>query len=170
MSLKIYTRTGDDGTTGLFGGDRVHKDALRIEVYGTIDELNAIVGIARTHVTDTRLDTYLSTLQNQLFIAGSDLATPLQRENLSVPRIDEAFTEEWEHAIDAVENELTPLKAFILPGGHPAAATLHFARTVCRLVERRCVTLNSFDAINPAMLPYLNRLSDLLFVHAYSPN
>ena len=162
--MKIYTKKGDDGTTSLFGGERVHKDALRIEVYGTIDELNSILGIARTHHVNDMLDDYLNRLQQELFIAGSDLATPLETKNVSIPRIDHSMTEAWEHVIDAIDAQLAPLTAFILPGGNPCASMLHLARTVCRLVERRCVTLQSFSEINPAVIPYLNRLSDLLFV------
>lgn len=168
--MKIYTKTGDDGTTGLFGGVRVHKDALRIEVYGTVDELNTVIGIARAHFINETLDTFLSRIQHQLFVAGSDLATPLPAKNVSVSRITNDDTGSLEIIIDEIEAVLEPLKSFILPGGNRAAAYLHFARTVARRAERRCVTLASLDEINPAVVPFLNRLSDCLFVLARYAN
>lgn len=167
---KIYTKTGDDGTTGLFGGRRVSKDDLRIDTYGTVDELNALLGIARAQGPVADLDTLLQRLQEELFILGADLATPLDEKNLSIPRIDAAKTAELEQLIDREEKALEPLRFFILPGGHPCAAHLHHARTVCRRAERLAVRLASREPLNPAIVPYLNRLSDLLFVLARAAN
>ena len=167
---KIYTKTGDDGTTGLFGGTRVSKNSLRIESYGTVDELNSLLGVARTHFVDDLLDGHLAGLQNELFIAGADLATPLSGSKVSITRINAQHIGDLERSIDSFDGILPPLAYFILPGGHPAAAQLHFARTVCRRAERLCVSLASEEQINGMIIPYLNRLSDLLFVLARYAN
>ena len=172
--LKIYTRTGDDGDTGLFGGQRVHKDDLRVEAYGTVDELNAVLGVTRTHITfnDGDLDALLQTIQNDLFGLGSDLATPDEKDTdkgrIHITRVAPSQVAYLESQIDHYEGELPPLTNFILPGGSPFAASLHVGRVVCRRAERHCVTLARAHAetapLNPDVIRYLNRLSDLLFV------
>lgn len=169
-SKKIYTKTGDDGTTGLFGGRRVSKNILRIESYGTVDELNSILGIARTYFVNEILDQHLIKIQNELFIAGADLATPLEESKFSITRIDAQHIEGLENIIDTIDENVPPITFFILPGGHLAAAQLHFARTVCRRAERLCVSLATEEKINPFIVPYFNRLSDLLFVLARYAN
>ncbi len=168
--MKIYTKTGDDGETGLFGGPRVGKDAARIEAYGSVDELNALLGVVRTEVFSSEQDTFspaavLKRIQDELFTLGADLASP-QPSKYEVPRIAEAMTAQLEHEIDVMETSLPPLKEFILPGGTRSAATLHFARTVCRRAERRTVALARGENINKEVVRYLNRLSDHLFVLA----
>jgi len=166
--MKIYTKTGDAGETGLFGGQRVAKDALRVQAYGSADECNAVLGVARAMGLDPELDHLLAQVQNQLFVVGADLATP--GENPNIPRVSEAdvtFLEGW---IDQLEGELAPLRQFILPGGAPAAAYLHLARTVCRRAERGVVSLAQAEPVNAQVLAYLNRLSDLLFVVARVAN
>jgi cob(I)alamin adenosyltransferase len=169
--MKIYTKTGDDGQTGLFGGGRVAKDDLRIEAYGTVDELNAAIGVARAARLPADIDAILSTIQNDLFVAGAELATPAESRDKLDKRSDtlsERHIERLEAAIDRFDARLEPLAEFILPGGDPAAAALHFARTVCRRAERRVVSLqrSAADAASDAVMIYLNRLGDLLFVLA----
>src|SRR5579862_8060601 len=167
--MRIYTRTGDEGTTGLFGGGRVAKDDPRVEAYGDVDELNATLGLARAIETDPRIDEILVAVQRDLFGLGALLATPdpaKMREQLAKARIDETRITQLEGAIDDGEAELTPLRAFIIPGGSPKAATLHIARTVCRRAERRVVHLSHSVDLPPLAAIYLNRLSDLLFVLA----
>lgn len=164
MSIRIYTKTGDDGTTGLFGGSRVSKDNLRIEAYGTVDELNAVIGVVRTCVLPAQLEQQLGVISADLFTLGADLATPLDPPpTYEIPRITGDHVAELERWIDVYDAELEPLKTFILPGGTPAAAHLHVARTVCRRGERRVVALASQEDIGTAVLHYLNRLSDFLF-------
>ena len=174
MTLKIYTRTGDEGQTGLFGGGRVEKDHPRVEAYGDVDELNAALGLARAIEMMPRIDEVLVPVQRDLFAIGAILATPdLQkmREQLRKARVDEERIAELEHAIDAGEAELEPLKAFIVPGGTPKAAALHVARTVCRRAERKVVHLRHEQPEIPLLaVQYLNRLSDLLFVLARVAN
>jgi cob(I)alamin adenosyltransferase len=173
MTLKIYTKTGDQGTTGLFGGGRVSKDDPRVEAYGDVDELNAALGLARSIEMMPRVDEVLVPVQRDLFGIGALLATPdlaKMHEQLAKARIDDARLAELEAAIDACDAELEPLKAFILPGGTPKSAALHVARTVCRRAERRVIRLRH-DVELPAMVViYLNRLSDLLFVLARVAN
>jgi cob(I)alamin adenosyltransferase len=164
--MKIYTKTGDDGTTGLFGGDRVPKDAVRIEAYGTVDELNAVLGIVRCHNEDKKLDGYLHEIQNDLFNLGADLATPMKVKNEYIVRIQSKDSEKLEKWIDELDAELLPLTNFILPGGHPSASYLHLARNVCRRAERLTVSLSRNESVGSEALIYLNRLSDLLFVLA----
>jgi cob(I)alamin adenosyltransferase len=166
--MKIYTKTGDDGTTGLWGGLRVPKDALRVQAYGTVDECNAALGVARAAGLAPQLDALLTRVQNQLFVLGADMATP--GEKTSIARIGEADVAELELAIDALEASLTPLQQFILPGGTLAAAQLHQARTICRRAERDAISLAREEQVNPQALVFLNRLSDLLFVAARSAN
>ena len=174
MAGKIYTKTGDDGTTGLFGGQRVRKDHLRIEAYGTVDELNSLIGTVRSHKPILEaVDQLLNTIQGQLFVLGADLATPdrKERQNFSIPRVISDDVTCLESAIDEFEGELPPLQHFILPGGTQAGALLHVARTLARRAERLIVSLQ-FEEPEIGELPvqYVNRLSDLLFVLARSVN
>jgi cob(I)alamin adenosyltransferase len=167
MALKIYTKTGDDGQTGLFGGGRVEKDHPRVAAYGEVDELNAFIGMARAVELMPRIDEVLVPIQRDLFSIGALLATPdhdKMREQLRKARIDDERIVELERAIDACEHELEPLKSFILPGGTPKAAALHVARTVCRRAERRVVALRREVELPELVIIYLNRLSDLLFM------
>jgi len=180
MATRIYTRTGDSGHTGLFGGERVPKDDPRVEACGSVDELNTALGLARVHPEDMELDALLAVLQHELFVLGSDLATPstneVTRGRTTVHRIDSNLVHRLETVIDEYEREVPPLTNFILPGGHRLAAQLHWCRAVCRRAERRCVTLLHSDAlsgsqgVNPLTVHYLNRLSDLLFVLARVAN
>jgi cob(I)alamin adenosyltransferase len=169
MSKRIYTRTGDDGTTSLFGGERVGKGNPRIDAYGTVDEANSVVGLARAHLDGEpgadRLDPVLGDVQEELFVLGADLATPVDAKPM-VPRVKDKHVEQLEERIDTFEADLKPLKKFVLPGGSPAGATLHSARTVCRRAERLAVQAGTSIPINDEALVYLNRLSDLLFVLA----
>jgi cob(I)alamin adenosyltransferase len=170
--LKIYTRTGDTGDTGLFGGGRVQKTHPRVEAYGDVDELNAAIGLARAIELMPRIDEVLVPLQRDLFAIGALLATPdhdKMKKQLEKARIDEQRIAELEHAIDEGDRELEPLKSFIVPGGTPKAASLHVARTVCRRAERRVISLQS-EGIPPIVIIYLNRLSDLLFTLARVAN
>ncbi len=168
--MKIYTKTGDEGTTGLFGGRRVSKDAPRIEAYGDVDELNTHIGFVRSLAEiPSDIDNLLARIQRELFVLGADLATPddKERKNLEIPRVTSEFVACLEEDIDRFEAELPPLKSFILPGGGPTGSALHVARTVCRRSERRVVSLREQDrAVSSETLIYLNRLSDLLFVLA----
>jgi cob(I)alamin adenosyltransferase len=169
--LKIYTKTGDDGTTGLLGSRRVSKGDLRIEAYGTIDELNAVLGIARTYTTDPETDAFLAGLQNELFAVGSALADPDPNGPFHTVMTAE-HSARLEQRIDALEAELPRLTRFILPGGCPCAAQVHLARTVCRRAERLAVRLarQPGEHVPDALLVYLNRLSDALFVVARAVN
>ena len=165
-NMKIYTKTGDTGETGLYGGTRVSKDARRVEACGTVDELNAWIGFVRSHVQDAEIEASLHRIQNELFDVGADLATldaHPRAANLRTPRI---LTTELESEIDRFEAELPSLKNFILPGGSAAGAAIHLARTVARRAERCVVSLAQEESVNPEVLIYLNRLSDLLFVLA----
>ncbi len=164
--MKIYTKTGDKGETSLFGGERVLKDSLRIESYGTIDELNSFIGLAITEVLDKEVLNLLGKIQNMLFNVGADLATPdLERnKKLKVKRVTVDYAEEIEKAIDYFESKLTPLQNFILPGGSKAAAILHVCRTVARRAERRVIRLNNTEQVGENLIIFLNRLSDLFFV------
>jgi cob(I)alamin adenosyltransferase len=166
--MKIYTKTGDAGETGLWGGLRVPKDSLRVHAYGTVDECNAAIGLARSAPLDAALDALLAEVQSQLFVVGADLATPGEARN--IPRVGEAEVTFLERSIDELEAGLEPLKQFILPGGTPAAAHLHLARTVCRRAERWVVSLAREEPANPQVGIYLNRLSDFLFVAARAAN
>ncbi len=158
---KIYTRTGDDGSTGLGDGSRVRKDALRVEAYGTVDETNAQVGVLRAAlVVDHAAQIMLEHIQHDLFDVGGELCIPGHE------LVTAAYVERLESAIDAVNAELPALKDFILPGGSPAAAAAHMARTVSRRAERRTLSLADAEAVNPQAIQYLNRLSDYFFVLA----
>lgn len=167
---RIYTRTGDKGETGLVGGTRVPKDSLRVDAYGGVDELNSVLGIVRAFLNDRELDDLLAELQRDLFVVGADLASTADAQQRNIPRITKERISAMEKTIDKLEAELSPLKAFILPGGCVAASLLHNARTVARRAERRIVTLSKAETINEQMLPYMNRLSDLLFVMARVAN
>jgi cob(I)alamin adenosyltransferase len=160
---KVYTRTGDGGETGLVDGSRVSKASLRVEAYGEVDELNSWLGLVRVQLKDAELDAILGIIQNDLFIVGADLASPL---SVSLPRIEQSFITALEEWADIYLEELPPLKEFILPGGSEAGALLHLARTVARRAERQIVRLAATEEINPLTIGYINRLSDLLFVLA----
>src|SRR5262245_16558543 len=171
--MKIYTKTGDKGDTGLFGGGRVAKNHPRVEAYGDVDELNAVLGMARAAGPMPRIDEVLVPIQRDLFAIGALLATPdreKMRQHLDKARIDDARVAELERAIDDGDVELEPLRAFIVPGGTPKAAALHVARTVCRRAERRVVDLAADTELPPVVVIYLNRLSDLLFTLARLAN
>ncbi len=167
---KIYTRNGDDGSTGLVDGSRLSKSALRVRAYGDVDETNAVIGLVRLHLENRPLDDMLSRIQNDLFDLGADLATPLPKKGEAdseyALRIVESQTTRLEKELDSLNEDLEPLKSFVLPGGTPPAAYLHQARTVCRRAERVCVALAEVDDVNLHAIKYLNRLSDYLFVAA----
>ena len=173
--MKIYTKTGDRGETGLFGGGRVPKDHVRVAAYGEVDELNSVIGVAIAQLgapLQPDLGPGLREVQADLFVVGANLATPAEggRANPHVPVLDPARITALEAWIDAAEGELEPLRHFVLPGGTPAAAALHLARTVCRRAERRVVTLAREAHVDPDHAIYLNRLSDLLFTLARLAN
>ena len=169
--MKIYTKTGDDGTTGLFNGDRVSKNSPRVNLYGTVDELNSIIGLAITSGAKKPLADDLQILNNLLFNLGSDLATPFHpAPKFDVPRIDTRAIEWLENKIDKYDEELEPLKTFILPGGSEPAAFLHQGRTVCRRAERIAVDVSETDELGDHAIIFLNRLSDYLFTAARYSN
>lgn len=165
---RIYTKTGDDGTTGLIGGKRLYKDASRIEAYGVVDELNAALGVVCASTLPERVCRILRRVQDDLFSIGADLALPagLDRKEWGIPAIPDESLAGLEREIDACQSELPPLQQFILPGGGAAGAMLHLARTVARRAERRCVALAHAEPVDPQIIRYLNRLSDLCFVLA----
>lgn len=164
---RVYTKSGDAGETSLVDGSRVSKADLRVASYGDVDELNSWLGLARVGLTNRQLDEALGKIQNELFIVGADLASPV---TIDVPRIDERHVAEMERLIDLLLEELEPLREFILPGGTQFGSTLHLARTVARRAERSIVALAAEAEINRHALIYLNRLSDLLFVMARVAN
>lgn len=163
---KIYTRTGDDGTTGLVTGERVRKTHPRVEAYGAVDETNAALGLARLHALDEPLAGMLARIQNELFDLGADLATPDRPLAWTPLRVTAAQVTRLETDIDALNAELSPLTSFVLPAGTPASAALHLARTIARRAERAASLLAEAEAVGAPALQYLNRLSDLLFVAA----
>ncbi len=170
---RIYTRAGDGGDTGLGDGQRVPKDHPRVHAYGEVDELNAALGLLAVHEPQYKEAVLIQRIQNDLFDVGADLCVPPPTEPGAADialRVVPAQTLHLEHAIDRVNADLAPLNSFVLPGGTPAAAWLHLARTVCRRAERAVVTLAADAAVNPEVLVYLNRLSDLLFVLARGAN
>jgi cob(I)alamin adenosyltransferase len=166
--MKIYTKGGDLGKTSLIGGTRVPKSHIRIESYGTVDELNSFIGLLSDLETDEGVKTVLKEVQDRLFTIGSSLACDPEKEsNLKIPDLNEADITYLEHQIDAMNNVLEPMRSFILPVGHQAISTAHIARCVCRRAERWCVNLQEEDLfVDPMVLKYLNRLSDYLFVVA----
>lgn len=168
---KIYTRKGDEGITSLSGGQRVSKDSLRVSAYGWVDELNAALGVALAHQLSARLAPVLAELQNELFHLGSDLSfLEEDKSKYAVPQIEARHVQRLEALIDELNEIVGPLQNFVLPGGTLAAANLHLARTICRHAERAVVTLAAVEGIGAHTLPYLNRLSDALFVMARYEN
>ena len=169
--MKIYTKSGDGGETGLFGGDRVRKSDPRVEAYGEVDEANASIGTARAALTDPELDAELGRIQSELFAIGAELASPHGAKSRgALPAIEPAWAIRLEQAMDGWDATLPELRAFVLPGGTPGAAALHQARCVCRRAERQVVALAAQVEVDPQALVYLNRLSDLLFVAARIAN
>jgi len=171
--MKIYTKTGDKGQTSLFGGTRVPKHHIRIESYGTVDELNSYIGLIRDLVDDKNSQTFLTSIQDKLFVLGATLATPPEKEilkngakRLKIQQIETQDIEALEHEIDTMNTLLPAMTHFILPGGHPTVSHCHIARCICRRAERICTLLNETEAIDYSALQYLNRLSDYLFVLA----
>lgn len=170
--MKIYTKTGDKGETSLYGGTRVSKASARVESYGNIDELNAFIGLAKSQILDDNVLQQLKKIQFDLFTVGSEAATPIDKLILANGKsrlpltISETEIQELENWMDNMENKLQPLQFFILPGGGKAATALHVARTVCRRAERSLIFLNETEEVRPALIKYLNRLSDYLFVLA----
>ena len=168
---RIYTKTGDEGTTGLGGGRRVPKDSLRVTAYGTVDELNSLIGLALAAGLCDRLAQELTLIQNELFDLGSDLCWPSDDERRArIPTVEPRQVEKLERLIDEFNDAVGPLTNFLLPGGSPGAAHLHVARAACRRAERETVRLDRDEAIGEYVLPYLNRLSDALFVMARYEN
>lgn len=166
MAFKVYTKTGDKGTTALIGGTRVGKDSIRIEAYGTVDELNSHIGIILSMTEDEAVTAQLREIQDRLFTVGSSLATdPNKDVKMRTPDLHESDVLYLEESIDKMEEQLPPLKHFVLPGGHVAASHAHVARCVCRRVERICVQMiHTEEYVAEVVLRYLNRLSDYLFV------
>ena len=170
--MKIYTKTGDKGTTALYGGNRVSKASARVESYGNIDELNSFIGLAKSEITDEKVLNQLKKIQFDLFTLGSESATPTDKPTLANGKsrltlmISETEIEELENWMDEYETQLEPLQYFILPGGGKSATALHVCRTVCRRAERSLVFLNESEEVRPELIKYLNRLSDYLFVLA----
>src|SRR5215471_18156901 len=168
MSSKIYTKTGDAGKTSLIGGTKVLKSDLRIEAYGTVDELNSYIGLCRDLINDITITNTLKEIQDRLFTIGSSLACDPEKEpKMKIPDLHESDVEFLEKEIDKMTEQLPPMKNFILPGGHVAVSTLHVVRCVCRRAERLCVSMQEHEmAVEPLIIIYLNRLSDYLFVLA----
>lgn len=166
MTMRVYTKTGDKGTTGLIGGTRVSKDHIRLDAYGSVDELNSFTGTLYDHLNDTEPKEWLLKIQEQLFTIGSTLATdPHKEQKMKLPSATDEDIIALEKKIDYMEESLPPLKHFILPGGHIAASTAHVCRSVCRRAERKCIHLqNSGEPVSEIVLKYLNRLSDFFFV------
>jgi cob(I)alamin adenosyltransferase len=164
--MKIYTKTGDKGETGLFGGARISKGSERIDAYGTVDELNSFIGLAVVEVKDESVKTLLKKIQNQLFTVGADLSSPssVDETKKNVLRVPKEFYDEAENSIDFYEEKLDELQNFIIPGGSKSASLLHICRTIVRRAERKVVALNSLEQINGNIVIFLNRLSDLFFV------
>lgn len=162
--MKIYTKTGDQGSTGLFGGKRVSKGDLRIESYGTIDELNSYVGLLRDQEVNKKRKEFLIFIQDRLFTIGSLLATEPGNNKVKVPALTDEDVLNLEKEIDSMESMLEPMKSFVLPGGHPSVSFGHITRTVCRRAERFVIRLHESENVNPLIIKYLNRLSDYFFV------
>jgi len=169
--MKIYTKTGDKGETGLYGGERVRKDSLRVEAYGTVDELNSFLSVAKTHMSAHETASMITDIQKDLFTLGADIATPARSQTACrVPRISTTHIKNLETLIDRVQGTLSPQTHFYLPGGCPASSSLETARSVCRRAERRLWSVAKKEDVNPDALVYLNRLSDLLYVLARQAN
>jgi cob(I)alamin adenosyltransferase len=169
--MKIYTKTGDDGQTGLFGGERVAKSDARVDAYGSVDETNACLGVARATGLAPDIDATLERIQAELFVLGAELATPAShRERLRLPLLGASEVAALEAEIDRLEAGLSPLTSFVLPAGTAGASALHLARTVCRRAERGVVGVHDAAQLRPELVVYLNRLSDLLFVMARHQN
>ncbi|MCB0402535.1 MAG: cob(I)yrinic acid a,c-diamide adenosyltransferase [Flavobacteriales bacterium] len=164
--MKIYTKTGDQGETSLFGGKRVPKYDIRIEAYGTVDELNSYIGLIRDQEMDDQVIDLLLQVQDRLFTLGSILATEPGNTKVKVPELFESDVEQLEQAIDAMNEQLPAMRSFILPGGHTTVSFCHIARCVCRRAERLVIHLSDLEPVNPLTYKYLNRLSDYLFVLA----
>jgi len=164
MAFKVYTRTGDKGSTALFGGARVPKNHIRIESYGTVDELNSYIGLIRDYLEDKHLREVLKEIQDRLFTLGAILATDPSKQNMKRPDLFDSDVTFLETEIDTMQAQLETLKHFVLPGGHPTVSFCHIARCVCRRAERLTVALSEHEDILPVVLQYLNRLSDYLFV------
>jgi cob(I)alamin adenosyltransferase len=162
--MKIYTKTGDKGTTALFGGKRVSKADLRIETYGTVDELNACIGLVRDQPVNENRKSILVEIQDRLFTIGSILATEPGNTKVKVPSLSQDDVTILEKEIDAMEATLPPMKSFVLPGGHQSVSFCHVARTVCRRAERLVIALDAGETVQPLVIQYLNRLSDYLFM------
>ncbi len=162
--MKIYTKTGDKGTTALFGGKRVSKADLRIETYGTVDELNSYIGLVRDQDVNAKRKNILVEIQDRLFTIGSILATEPGNTTVKVPSLSEQNVTFLEKEIDGMETQLSPMKSFVLPGGHQSVSFCHVARTVCRRAERLLIALDAQEKVDPLIVQYLNRLSDYLFV------
>jgi len=165
---RVYTKTGDDGTTGLVGGDRAPKDTLRIEAYGTVDELNAAIGLVLSALARSpgrqKLEPILKRVQNELFNLGAELATPDEARRARSPAVAERHVRKLEEELDELNDTLPELRSFVLPGGGEVSSFLHLARTICRRAERRVVTLRRSEPVGDFAVTYLNRLSDALFV------
>ncbi len=162
--MKIYTKTGDQGTTALFGGKRISKAELRIDTYGTVDELNSWMGLVRDQEVNQKRKDVLIQIQNDLFVIGAILATEPGHEKVKIPSLQEEDIRLLEKEIDAMDAELPPMKYFVLPGGHISISTCHVTRTVCRRAERLVITLHEREPLNTLVIRYLNRLSDYLFM------
>lgn len=166
MKSKIYTKTGDSGKTSLFGGNRVLKNSLRIESYGTVDELNSVLGVVLSQKPSRKIKEILNQIQNDLFILGADLATPLKNKKLNVPRVNQSHVTKLENIIDELDIKLKPLKYFILPSGNSVSSFLHLARAIARRAERLVVALSLKENIGKYPIIYLNRVNDLFFILA----
>lgn len=162
--MKIYTKTGDTGTTSLFGGKRVSKADLRIDTYGTVDELNSYIGLLRDQDVNQKRNEVLVEIQDRLFTIGSILATEPGNTKVKIPSLAEQDIQYLEKEIDTMDSELPPMRFFVLPGGHPSVSIGHVARTVCRRAERLTIALDQVEKVEPLVIKYLNRLSDYIFV------
>jgi len=162
--MKIYTKTGDQGTTALFGGKRVSKADLRIDTYGTVDELNSYIGLVRDQEVNRKRNAFLVSIQDSLFVMGSQLATEPGNTKVKTPHLSEESISQLEKEIDSMDAQLPPMKFFVLPGGHQSVSFCHVARTVCRRAERLTIALHQQESVDPIIIKYLNRLSDYLFV------
>lgn len=162
--MKVYTKKGDTGTTGLLGGTRLPKHHLRIESYGTVDELNAFIGVLRDSISSSTHRADLKKIQDELFTIGSQLAADPEKNKMELPMISQGEVAFLELRMDEMDKELPEMKFFVLPGGHPAVSNAHVCRCVCRRAERLCVALAENGVVNPLILQYLNRLSDYFFV------